>query len=57
MTYLCQCKLTTEQKEEVHKLLKEFRACFAWEYTEMPGLGRELVEHHLPIKEGFRPYR
>jgi hypothetical protein len=23
----------------------------------MPGLGRELVEHKLPIKLGFKPYR
>jgi hypothetical protein len=28
-------------------------ACFAWEYTEMLRLSRELVEHSLPIKEGF----
>jgi hypothetical protein len=23
----------------------------------MPGLSRDLVEHHLPIKPGFRPYK
>jgi hypothetical protein len=23
----------------------------------MPGLSRELVEHWLPIKSGFRPYK
>jgi hypothetical protein len=23
----------------------------------MPGLGRDLVEHRLPIKPGFKPYR
>jgi hypothetical protein len=23
----------------------------------MPGLSRELVEHQLPIKAGFRPYK
>jgi hypothetical protein len=23
----------------------------------MPGLNRELVEHRLPIKSGFRPYK
>jgi hypothetical protein len=36
--------------------LNEFVDCFAWEYTEMSGLSRELVEHRLPIKPGFRPY-
>jgi len=23
----------------------------------MPGLNRELVEHRLPIKSGFRPFK
>ena len=23
----------------------------------MPGFSRDLVEHHLPIKAGFRPYK
>jgi hypothetical protein len=31
--------------------------CFAWKYYEMPSLSRDLVEHCLPIKPGFRPYK
>jgi hypothetical protein len=31
--------------------------CFAWDYTEMPGLSRELTKHQLPIKASFRPYK
>jgi hypothetical protein len=49
--------LTSEQKERVCMLLKGFIGCFAWEYTEMPGLDRILVEHQLPIKQGFQPYK
>jgi hypothetical protein len=26
-------------------ILKEYSDCFAWNYTEMPGLSREIVEH------------
>jgi hypothetical protein len=37
------------------KLLKEYIDCFAWDYSEMPGLIRDLVDYHLPIKTGFRP--
>jgi hypothetical protein len=48
--------LTKEQKEQVQCLAHEFIDCFAWEYVEMPGLGRDLAEHHLPIKLGFKPY-
>jgi hypothetical protein len=38
-------------------LLKEYSDCFAWSYTKMPGLNRELVEHRVPIKSGFRPFK
>jgi hypothetical protein len=49
--------LNTSQKKEIIELLKAYTCCFAWDYTEMPGLSRELVEHQLPIKAGFRPYK
>jgi hypothetical protein len=49
--------LSLQQKETMVKLLREFAGCFAWDYTEMPGLSWELVEHRLPIKQGSRPYR
>ncbi|MCI40494.1 hypothetical protein A2U01_0061727, partial [Trifolium medium] len=31
------------------ELLKEYKDCFAWDYNEMPGLNRKLVEHRLPV--------
>jgi hypothetical protein len=49
--------LSQEQKEHMFFMLKEFMDCFAWDYIEMPGLSRELVEHVLPIKKGFRPFK
>jgi hypothetical protein len=39
------------------KLLKEYKDCFAWDYLEMPGLDRSIVEHRLPINPGFKPYK
>jgi hypothetical protein len=44
-------------REELTKLLKEYKDCFAWDYSEMPGLDRCIVEHRLPIKPGYRPYK
>ncbi|CAL2228365.1 unnamed protein product [Prunus armeniaca] len=44
-------------KNELVALLQEFKDCFAWHYHEMPGLDRELVEHKLPIKEGYLPVK
>src|SRR5664279_1380046 len=42
-------------KHALIALVRDYVDCFTWEYHEMPGLSRELVEHRLPIKAGFRP--
>jgi hypothetical protein len=49
--------LETDPRDEMISLLKEYSDCFAWNYTEMPGLSREIIEHQLPIKSGFRPFK
>ena len=49
--------LKAGEKSKVTELLKQFVGCFAWNYTEMPGLSRDLVEHRLPIKSDFRPHK
>ena len=48
--------LFAEIKTKLIELLKEYRDCFAWQYYEMPGLNRSIVEHRLPIKPGYKPY-
>jgi len=47
--------LSAQYKANLINLLKEYIDCFTWEYSEMPGWSRDLVEHCLPIKAGFRP--
>jgi hypothetical protein len=49
--------LETDPRNKMIGLLKEYSDCFAWNYTEMSGLSREIVEHRLPIKSGFRPFK
>jgi hypothetical protein len=49
-------KLRPCLRELMIALLKEYADCFAWDYTEMPGLDRNIVEHRLPLKHGFRPF-
>jgi hypothetical protein len=49
--------LDSSFREELIKLLKEYKDCFAWDYSKMPGLDRSIVEHRLPIKPGFKPYK
>ena len=49
--------LKEEVKKELVALLKEFKDYFTWDYTEMPRLDREVVEHRLPIKPKFHPFQ
>ena len=49
--------LEADQKSKVCALLREFIDYFAWNYSEMPGLSRDLVEHKLHNKSGFRPHK
>jgi hypothetical protein len=49
--------LNADHKAKLIELLREYIDCFAWSYSEMPGLGRKLVEHRHLIKDGFRPYK
>jgi hypothetical protein len=50
-------KLDSSLRELMIALLKEYKDYFAWDYTEMPGLDRSIVEHRLPLKKGFRPFQ
>jgi hypothetical protein len=49
--------MSLEHKDAVIKLLRNYVDCFAWNYREMPSLSRELVEHRLTIKTGFKSYK
>lgn len=50
-------KLDLEHKARLIDILKEYKDCFTWEYHEMQGLSCSLVEHQLPIKEWYRPFK
>jgi hypothetical protein len=50
-------KLHPSLREPMITLLKEYADCFAWNYTERPGLDRSIAEHQLPLKSGFRPFQ
>jgi hypothetical protein len=45
-----------DYKANLIELLKEYADCFAWNYQEMLGLSRDLIEHQLSIKASFRQY-
>ena len=49
--------LSTNLKKQIISLLQEFKDCFAWNYDEMLGFDRGLVEHCLPIRLEFHPFQ
>jgi hypothetical protein len=49
--------MSLENKDTIRKLFRDYVDCFACNYRKMSGLSRELVEHRLPIKPGFTPYK
>ena len=49
--------LDARLRENIVSLLQEFKDCFAWDYEDMCGLSRELVEHRFPIYEGRNPVK
>ena len=49
--------LPSDLKEWIMAALQEFKDYFSWNYDEMLGLDRSLVEHHLPIKSEFYPFQ
>ncbi|KAM2517434.1 hypothetical protein PS1_032329 [Malus domestica] len=49
--------LGVDDRARIICLLQEFKDCFAWHYTEMPGLDPTLVEHRMPINEGYKPVK
>jgi hypothetical protein len=50
-------KLRLCLRDPMIALLKEYADCFTWDYTKMPGLDRSIVEHRLPLKNGFRSFQ
>jgi len=55
-TYIS-AKIEEDLKVPLIELLKEFKDCFAWDYNEMPGLSREMVELRLPIHPDKKPVK
>jgi hypothetical protein len=50
-------RCTTEQKETLTALLREFHEIFAWSYQDMPGLDTDIVVHKIPLKPECKPVK
>lgn len=55
-TYI-RANIDPDLRVELIQLLKDYKDYFAWDYHEIPGLSRYLVELKLPIKFGNKPIK
>lgn len=46
--------LSAETRMTLITLLTSYEHCFAWNYIEIPRFNKDLGEHYLSIKLGFR---
>jgi hypothetical protein len=48
---------TTEQKEALITLLREFHEIFTWSYQDMPGLDTDIEVHKIPLRPECKPVK
>ena len=46
-----------DELPEYIAFLREFIDCFAWSYTEMPGLDPKIAVHKLNLQENIKPVK
>ena len=56
--------LTPDKREKFKRILTKRKVVFAWSYEDMPGLDRDIAEHHIstypeakPVKQKLRSLR
>jgi len=50
-------KINKDFKIQIVESLKKYKECFAWDYNEIPGLNRDVVELKLPIRPNKNPVK
>ena len=49
--------LTPDERKNFQRILTKRKVVFAWSYEDMPGLDRDIAEHHIPIYPEARPVK
>jgi hypothetical protein len=49
--------LSSQEQEELIKLLKEFLEVFAWSYEDMPEIDPDIVQNHIPTLPEVKPVK
>lgn len=57
LDHFLRIRVQAAERVALVKLLKELRDCFAWSYTEMPGLDPNVAVQHLAIDSKAKPVK
>lgn len=49
--------LSKEERDELKKLLREFKDVFAWSYIDLKAYSPKIIQHTIPLKEGEKPMK
>ena len=49
--------LSSEEREHLVALLKDFKDVFAWSYEDLPGIDPEIVQHRIPLDPEALPIK
>ena len=49
--------LTPEERKHFERILTKRKVVFAWSYEDMPGLDRDIAEHHISTYPKARPVK
>lgn len=50
-------RLTKEERNELERLLREFKNIFAWSYGDFKAYSPKIIQHALPLKGGAKLVR
>ncbi|WRX14220.1 Reverse transcriptase domain - like 10 [Theobroma cacao] len=49
--------LSSDERQKLKELLREYVDVFAWSYQDMPGLNTDMVVHKLPLEPDCKPIK
>ena len=49
--------INPNERREFERILKKYSYVFTWTYDDMSGIERDIAQHYIPIKEGYKPVK
>lgn len=49
--------VSKDYKERYVDLFKQFQDVFAWSYDDLKTYDKSIIQHKIPLKDGFKPHK